>query len=115
MIEKEITESKNFVIKEPLNLVLIEFLNDFLDNGESEVIALAKENGIDNVIIDEAKGRKIPTRHHLNVIGSLGILVVAKKKGLIESVKVLINQMELNGIRIGNELKKVILEKADEL
>ena len=84
------------------------------DKGESKVIALAKEQNINTVIIDELKGRKIASRHNLTVIGSLGILVIAKKQGLISNVKNLMAEMENYGIRIGDYLKDQVLEKAGE-
>ncbi len=96
------------------NIVLIEFLSDNLDKGESEVIAIAKENKIETVIIDELKGRKIAGMHGLNVIGSLGILSIAKKKGFIDEVKKYIDEMEQYGIRIGTELKRHILGLCNE-
>lgn len=46
-----------------------------LDEGEAEVIAIAKETGIKNVIIDEFAGRKYASLLGLNVIGTLGIRI----------------------------------------
>ena len=106
--------NSKFKILAATNIILMEFLNDHLDKGESEVIALAKEVGVTTVVIDEAKGRKIARRHGLNVIGSLGILVLAKNKGLISHIKECIEQMERYGIRIGNDLKAQVLQMAGE-
>lgn len=106
--------NSRFKVSAATNAVLMEFLNDHLDRGESEVIALAKETGIMTVIIDEAKGRKIAKLHGLDVIGSLGVLLIAKKKGLISGIKEYIEQMEQYGIRIGSDLKKQVLQMAGE-
>jgi len=43
---------KKFKVLSATNIVLLEFLNDHLDKGESEDIVLAKEIGITTVIID---------------------------------------------------------------
>ena len=110
-----IKANNKFKVYAASNIVLMEFLNDHLDKGESEVIALAKEKEISTVIIDEAKGRKIAKLHGLTVIGSLGILVLSKNKGLINQVKEYIQQMEEYGVRIGNDVKVQILIAAGEV
>ena len=111
---KGVKECSKFKVVSATNIILMEFLNDHLDKGESEVIALAKELGITTVVIDEVRGRKIARRHGLNVIGSLGILVLAKNKGLISQIKQYIEQMEHYGIRIGKDLKDQVLQMAGE-
>lgn len=114
-IEKSIKSSSKFMIKSVETPLLVEFLQDTLDKGESEVIALAKEQNISTVIIDELKGRRLAERHGLTVIGSLGILLIAKKYRLIPEVKELIQGMENNGIWIGKNLKFEVLKKANEV
>lgn len=104
----------SFKITSPSNLVLIEFLNDFLDKGEAEVIALAKELNIQTAIIDEAKGRKIARSHDIGVMGSLGVLLLAKEVGIVEKVKEHIEKMIENNIWIGADLMKAILRSAGE-
>ena len=55
--------------------------------GEAEVISLALEKKADRVLIDERKGRRIADFvYHLNVTGTGGILLRAKKNGYIEAV-----------------------------
>lgn len=105
---------KKFKVLSATNIVLLEFLNDHLDKGESEDIVLAKEIGITTVIIDEVKGRNIAKLHGLDVIGSLGILLIAKKRGLISGIREYIDQMEDYGIRIGNDLKQQVLQMVGE-
>lgn len=57
-----------------------------LDFGEAEAIALAKELHSDLLIMDEYAGRTVAKEYNLKIIGVLGILTVAKKKGLIQKV-----------------------------
>ncbi len=47
---------------------------NFIDYGESEVIAYAVENNIDLVVLDDKDARKIAREFDLKVIGTLGIL-----------------------------------------
>lgn len=62
-------------------------LRDTLDDGESEAIYLAELINAEYLLIDEQKGRKIAQNRGLEVIGSLGILILAKKMELIDSLK----------------------------
>ena len=114
-IEREINELFNFKITQVVDSNTLEFIVDFLDEGEAEVIAIAKELNIKTVVIDELKGRKYARKHNLNTIGSLGILVLGKKKGLIKEVAPLLEKMLDYGIRIGDKLKEEILRKVDEV
>jgi len=59
-----------------------------LDDGEAAVISAAMRLGLSAVILDERKARRIASRvYGLEVKGSAGLLVEAKNRGLIESVK----------------------------
>lgn len=52
-----------------------------LEQGEAEVIILAMERGIKQVLIDEKIARLQSKVFNLNVVGTLGLLLKAKKKG----------------------------------
>lgn len=62
-------------------------LRSELDPGESEAISLALELGAEQILIDERKGRAVARRLQLQYTGILGILLEAKNRGLIDSVK----------------------------
>lgn len=65
-------------------------LNRFLpllNRGEAEAIALALEIDADLIIIDEDAGRAEARKAGLNLTGLLGILLRAKAKGLLPSVR----------------------------
>ena len=56
-----------------------------LDKGEIAAISLALELS-EPILMDERLGRQAAAAHGLAVIGSAGILIAAKRKGLIEAV-----------------------------
>jgi len=58
-----------------------------LDRGEAESIALALELGADLVLLDEKEGRRAAKRMGLRVIGVVGVLLEAKAKHAIDSVR----------------------------
>lgn len=58
-----------------------------MDQGESESVILYKELNADYLLIDDSKAKKIAESLALNCIGTLGLLIVAKQRGLIEEMK----------------------------
>ena len=58
-----------------------------LDKGEAEAIALATEIQADVLLIDEREGRSFARQAGLPVRGVLGILIRAKAKAEIDSVR----------------------------
>ncbi|MGL4502361.1 MAG: DUF3368 domain-containing protein [Planktothrix sp.] len=64
-----------------------------LDAGEREVIALALNQQKTRVVLDEKRARKVAQSLDLNVIGTLGILILAKHKQIIPQVKPLLDAM----------------------
>jgi predicted nucleic acid-binding protein len=58
-----------------------------LGPGESEAISLALEIGVDWIVLDDAPGRRLAESMKLPVIGTLGVLLMAKQEGVINEVK----------------------------
>ncbi|MGE5263649.1 MAG: DUF3368 domain-containing protein [Acidobacteriota bacterium] len=85
-----------------------------LDRGEAEVIALAKELNASLVIIDEHLGRQHAKRLGLKLTGTIGVLLEAKRKGLVPVVKPLLEQLVRGGIRLSDALVMEALRLAGE-
>ena len=103
-------------ICQPTNTALIQTLNQPLDLGEAEAIALAVEIQADRLLIDESLGRGIAETYTLKIRGILGILVNAKEQGLLIEVKPLLDDLiETASFRVSNELYERILQAAGEL
>jgi predicted nucleic acid-binding protein len=84
-----------------------------VDDGEAEAIALAAERQL-RIVLDDRKARDVAFRMGLKVIGTVGILVRAKRTGLIPWLKPLMNELADNGFRLSEDLKREALLLAGE-
>jgi predicted nucleic acid-binding protein len=75
-----------------------------LDYGERQVVLNALKLNADLLIIDDRVARNIAEHLALHVKGTLGVLVIAKQKGLITSFRDLALKMRDNGIYFSKKL-----------
>ena len=85
-----------------------------LGQGELAAIRLYKELSADLLLIDDARAKKVAYLNNLEVMGSLGVLLLAKKKGLIASIKPLVTQLRCSDIFFSDNLLDQILVVAGE-
>jgi len=97
-----------------LTTYLQKVLSSYLDKGEASAISLAAEHENSLLIIDEIKGRKAAKVMGISVTRSLGVLVVAKNKGHIQTVKPLIEKIQKTNFRISEELIEQVLVNVNE-
>ncbi len=103
-------------IKNPADTGLVNQLNLQIDMGESEAIALAIEENAGFLLMDEKKGRMIAATFHLQLRGTLGILLEAKNRGYIPAIKPAILKIQKDiGFYISGIILQSILQKANEL
>ena len=82
-----------------------------LDKGEASSIALALDIKNSILIIDEVKGRKIAKSYNLEIIGTLGLLILANKKGLVNDVISVVLKLVNSGFRLSEKLIEALIEK----
>ena len=85
-----------------------------LHDGEVEVMLLAQSIGADAVIIDDGAARKTAEYLELPLTGTLGIMIKAKQRGLLDAVMPVVQQMEQTGIYFSKEIKDKIRKLSDE-
>ena len=84
-----------------------------LDEGEAEVLALAEETG-GLVAMDERKGRRYAKRLGPPLTGTLGILLLAKQGGLVQSVADALARLQAADLRVDPSLAVEALRLAGE-
>lgn len=86
-----------------------------LDSGESEAIVLALEIAADLLLMDEKKGRHIAMQRGVKVVGLLGVLLLAKRRGLLTEIRTVLDDLEnVAGFRISLQVRDEILRVAGE-
>ena len=93
---------------------LVKPLGILVDAGEAEAIALAQTMDDCTILLDDARARKIAQRLNIKQIGTIGLLLRAKRRGLIEAIKPHIDALIENGIYIRRELIDAVLKYAGE-
>jgi uncharacterized protein len=92
----------------------VDLLMISLDKGEAEVLALAKQLEADLILVDEEKARKSAVIAGYDVMGLLGLFIVAKKLGFIDQVRPLIGELRKNKFRIDDRVVSETLKRAGE-
>lgn len=85
-----------------------------IGEGESEAIALTMEIEDSILVLDDKKARRIAKQLGLEVIGTVGLILQAKKKGMLAEVKPLLNELQKSEFRISKELYREALRLAKE-
>ena len=99
-----------------VNIAEVKCLLVEIDLGEAEAIVLAKERHADFLLIDELAGRRVAQREGLRFFGLMGVLVQAKQKKFIKSVRELTAELErVADFHLSEEIKSIAYRKAGEL
>ena len=85
-----------------------------LDRGEIEAIALALDLSARSVLLDDRLARRAAYQVGLNVVGSVGVLLEAHRRGLIGTVRPDLHAMVEAGFRLSRPLYLEILATAEE-
>ncbi len=86
-----------------------------LGEGEKQAIGLASRLDKDVILLlDDRAGREVAARLNIFTTGLIGLLLVAKEKGFVESVGTLIKELRNNGYWISDDIMKTAIKLAGE-
>lgn len=84
---REVAEADWITVRDMTALEIVQLLQDELEEGETEEIALACEIGADVVLLDERDARRAAKQLNLCVLGTVGILIWARRTARIASLR----------------------------
>jgi predicted nucleic acid-binding protein len=100
-------------VETPADQALVTALKMLVDDGEAEAITLAHEQER-RIILDDRRARSVARGLGVTIIGTVGILVRAKRLGLITSLKALLDELEAHEFYISEGLKAEALRLVNE-
>ena len=97
------------------NRRLVTLLEEFVDSGEAEAIVLALERNADLLLVDDRDARGLAKKLGLQVMGTLGVIALAKYRRLIPKAKPIIDKLVESGFWISRKLLEEFLRELSEL
>ena len=85
-----------------------------LGDGEKEVLALGLEAADALLVLDDRNARRYATAAELEVTGTLGILILAKERGLLGSIRPALDRLQALRFRLSAATRRRVLDLADE-
>lgn len=112
---REVAEAEWITVQKVHAAEIVHLLRAELDEGEAEAIALAREVRADVVLLDERDARRVAGRMGLKVLGTVGLLLWAKREGKIVSLREQLEALQGQGkFRISQRLYSRVLREAGE-
>lgn len=108
-VDSEFGQVLDWLKVEPLiTFTISDLLKMTVGKGEAEAIALAIQLNC-LLITDDKQARSIAEQLGLSVKGTLGTLIDARRSGIIDQLKPIVEDMESNGFHISKALRDEIL------
>jgi len=85
-----------------------------LGKGESEVLSWGYSLKDHTVILDDSAARKCAKSLGIQCRGTLGLLIMAKRQGLLDAVSPILNAMETSGIWMHSALIDAVKKSVGE-
>lgn len=113
-IENALNEFLRVTKPKPLDSS-IEMLIAHLDEGEKQAVNLALNHSSGCLLLlDDRAGRKVSRRLGVPTTGVVGIVLLAKEKGLIQNVGTLLTLLRNQGYWLSNEIVQTAKQLAGE-
>jgi predicted nucleic acid-binding protein len=111
VVARWITDPPNWVAFADSVAAGIAEVDDSLDAGEREAIALALRLSADLLLIDDAQGRREASRLRIEYTGTLGMLAAASKRGLV-NIEDAMRRLKATGFFMSEAVVRKVLADA---
>jgi predicted nucleic acid-binding protein len=112
---EEIERASWIQVRSVTNRDLAQALQQELDAGEAEAIALALEMGAEFLLMDERLGRETALHMGVQCVGLIGVLIEARHQGLISGVRSLLDALrDVAGFWVSEALYRRVLQDEGE-
>jgi len=85
-----------------------------LGPGETQVLALCLELGDATALLDDGLARRVALALDIRVRGTLGVLIDAKRAGLVSSVSELLDRLDALRFRVARHTREAVQRLAGE-
>jgi predicted nucleic acid-binding protein len=85
-----------------------------LGEGESAVLAFALKNPEYWAVIDDREARRCAVSLGCHYIGTVGVILLAKRRGIIQSVKESLNKLQSAGLWLSESFIKEVCRRVNE-
>jgi predicted nucleic acid-binding protein len=109
----DIAELDWISVKRPISAAALPLVTD-LGPGETEVLALALELPKTVAVLDDALARRVAQLLDLPLAGTLGLLIDAKKVGLIAAVEPWLDRLQALRFHLAERTRTAVLRLAGE-
>jgi len=100
-------------VRRPVSELAVPLVTN-LGPGETEVLMLGLESGKEVVVLDDGLARRVAETLGLRLKGTLGLLLDAKRAGLIPTVGPLLDQLHALRFRVAPHTRAAVLKLAGE-
>ena len=113
-IDNALNDFINVIKLKPLDSATEDALSD-LDEGERQAIGLASAFSKDIILLlDDRAGRSAAEKLNIPTTGLIGILLLAKEKGILKNIGLLIDELRSQGYWISDEVANLAKDLAGE-
>lgn len=86
-----------------------------IGSGETEAIALALQNSVKVVLLDDGEARRAALERKLPVMGTVGVLATSVRKGLLPQLVESLDQLASEGFRLSDDIPERALKSVGEI
>ena len=108
-------QPRSWIRQQSLSLPLLPAtLHPALGSGERAALSLAVEVQAGAILLDDEPARKVAAQLNLQIIGTAGVLILAKERQLIAAVKPCLDALIENRFFLARAVYELILNRAGE-